>query len=115
MQNETLLKMLSTEKLFGSTTLTIRQNMKDFVRGPSSDPKFPRNKVRRYLSQYGFRGSGLKAEVERICKFHSPEGDWKYPYGWSEQDLSGPMRRMFGLKRSRNLVMLDEFWQILES
>ena len=51
MQNETLVKMLSTASAFSATTMTIHQDVNDFVNAPSSDPKFPRNKVRRYLSQ----------------------------------------------------------------
>lgn len=110
MQNETLVNTLCLSRASScNTTTTIHQDMRTFVRGPVSDPKFPRTKVRRYLSQYGFRGSKLNTEVERICTLKIPKGDWKYPYGWSEQDLSGPMRRMFGRKRRRNLVMLDEF------
>ncbi|EKN3638057.1 TPA: hypothetical protein U5D81_003844 [Yersinia enterocolitica] len=105
--------MLSTARAFSATTMTIHQDVNDFVGGPASDPKFTRTRVRRYLSQYGFRGSKLKAEVERICTFNRSKGDWKYPYGWSEQDLTGPMRRMFGLKRKRNLVILDEFWSLV--
>lgn len=61
-----------------------------------------------------FRGAKLKAEVERICTFNRSKGDWKYPYGWSEQDLTGPMRRMFGLNRKPNLAILDEFWSFVQ-
>ncbi|WP_432341915.1 hypothetical protein [Yersinia enterocolitica] len=114
MQNETLVKMLSTARAFSATKMTIHQDVNDFVNAPSSDPKFPRNKVRRYLSQYGFRGAKLKAEVERTSTFNSSKGDWKYPYGWSEHDLTGPMRRMFGLNRKRNLAILDEFWSFVQ-
>ncbi|PVZ84225.1 hypothetical protein C9426_24115 [Serratia sp. S1B] len=105
-----------------STVIELTQNLDDLKRKSDyTDPKLPHHRIRRYLSDFGFRGAALNAEVKRIVagpeKHLSPEGHiwYTYPYGWDDRQFTRSMRRIFKGRGRRNILMMDEahlFWNM---
>lgn len=84
-----------------------------------SDPRMPVMRLRRYLGQYGLRGEALSREVRRIgAGPERPDNTLKagiyytWPYGWEPADFTPMMRRILGGKRTRHVMMFDEFHQV---
>lgn len=104
----------STTHKYGSNILATTSH-KEVNTDVKSDPRMPRTRLRRYLSQYGLRGEALNREVRRIVagperRAHSvPEGlYYTWPYGWEPADFTPMMRRIFRGKRTRHLIVIDE-------
>lgn len=84
-----------------------------------SDPRMPVTRLRRYLSQYGLRGEALNKEIRRIVAGpERPDNILKsgiyctWPYGWEPADFTPMMRRILGGKRTRHVILFDEFHQV---
>lgn len=98
----------------GMKTITVSQlmDLSNYVR---TDPRMPRNRLRRYLGQFGLRGEALNAEVRRIAAGPGQKDDavkdgiyYSWPYGWQPADFTPMMRRIFRGKSTRHVVMFDE-------
>lgn len=100
---------------YNMKTITATQHLMDVNACVKSEPRMPRTRLRRYLSQYGLRGEALNREVRRIAA--GPErrdntvktGFYcSWPYGWEPADFTPMMRRIFHGKRTRHMLLPDE-------
>ncbi|MFJ5461853.1 hypothetical protein AB6D34_18405 [Pectobacterium brasiliense] len=105
---------LRTMRKYGMNIASGSQDKK-CISAVNADPKMPRKRLRRYLSQYGLRGEALHTEVTRIVE--GPDrvtaplemGNYTlWPYGWQSADLTRKMRRIFKGKSKRVCIMFDE-------
>jgi hypothetical protein len=110
-----LANMLKNLRHENATFINVTQSVENFKRkNDYTDPKLPHHRIRRYLSDFGFRGAALNAEVKRIVagpeKHISPEGHiwYSYPYGWDERQFTRSMKRIFKGRGKRNILMMDE-------
>ena len=102
------------------------QSLDDF-RGPRSDERMPRSRLRQALYRRGLMGDVLREELDRITRGPlaiaieskdvaviaaclKAQAGPTFPYGWCRADLTRPMRRIFHrMEKSRNqLIILDE-------
>ncbi|EOE7356170.1 TPA: hypothetical protein ACKFMW_004322 [Enterobacter hormaechei] len=103
-----------TMRKYGGSIVSASQllDMSNYVK---SDPRMPRQRLRRYLGQYGLRGEALSREVSRIVAGpERPDNTLKagiyytWPYGWEPEDFTPMMRRIFRGKRTRHVMIFDE-------
>ena len=107
------------------------QSLYDF-RGPRSDERMPRSRLRNALYRRGFKGNALREELDRITGgplaiaikskdvavitacLNAQSGP-TFPYGWCRADLTRPMRRIFHrMERSKNgYIILDEYQMLM--
>lgn len=111
----------NSARKFGMNLVNFSQHtdLCDYV---NSDPRMPRKRLRRYLSQYGLRGDELNAEVRRIAAGPQNKDSilrtgiyYIWPYGWEPADFTPMMRRIFREKRTRHVMVPDEFYYYLDA
>ncbi len=105
---------LRTARKHNINLAEVTQNMEAFKKCSYSNPRLRHRLLRRYLSDFGFRGAALNAEVKRIVagpeKHLVHEGSiWNsYPYGWDERQFTRAMKRIFKGRGKRTMLMMDE-------